>query len=91
MKETQVSTKMVKWLNEQPETYAFKYFAGSVYAVKGIPDILVIRKGKLIGLEVKIGNNKPTEVQLERHKEMRAAGADVYVVYSLDEVKEIFK
>lgn len=56
---------------------------------KGFPDILVLKDGKCIGLEVKTNVGKQSKEQKEMEKLMKEHGADYYVVRSLDEVIEI--
>jgi hypothetical protein len=48
----------------------------------GIPDILVLANGTLIGLECKAdAKKKPTDLQVKTMKDMEAAGAPCMVVY----------
>lgn len=56
---------------------------------KGFPDILILKDGKCIGLEVKTNVGKQSKEQKEMEKLMKEHGADYYVVRSLDEVIEI--
>jgi hypothetical protein len=61
-------------------------------APAGTPDIIACwlssGVGYLIAIEVKFGKNKPTEMQLMCHEEIRRAGGFVIVAYSLDDVIE---
>lgn len=45
----------------------------------GIPDLMAIRNGVVSFVEVKAGANKPTDLQLYRHKELIKSGCDVFV------------
>ena len=63
----------------------------------GMPDIMgVIGKrvadgryyGRLIGIGVKKPKNKPTSVQLTVHQELQRFGATVWVIHSLEELKQ---
>ena len=56
---------------------------------KGIPDILVIIKGKTIGLEVKTATGKQSKEQKDIENKFIKNGADYYVVRSYEEVKNI--
>jgi hypothetical protein len=50
----------------------------------GSPDRFYIRKGQIYFVEVKRPGEKPTKEQVERHQELRNAGAVVIVADSLD-------
>lgn len=57
----------------------------------GIPDIHLILNGKSIWFEVKRSKkHKPTPLQLYQHQKLRDAGAEVYVVWSLKQVKKLY-
>lgn len=58
-------------------------------AKKGFPDIICLKDGLLIGLEVKTGKGEQSVNQIEVENEFRKHGAAYYVVRSLDEVVEI--
>jgi hypothetical protein len=53
--------------------------------VAGVPDIIVIHKGKVYGLELKSAGGRITAAQTQTLAKMAAAGANVGVAYSLDE------
>jgi hypothetical protein len=53
-------------------------------AKKGTPDRFYISKGQIYFVEVKRPGEKPTKEQIERHQELRDAGAVVIVADSLD-------
>lgn len=57
----------------------------------GVPDLLAIKRGRVVFIEVKDGAKRPsarklTPDQVELHAAFRAAGAPVHVVTSVDEV-----
>ena len=60
-------------------------------ACRSVPDRLFIKRGITIYVEFKATGEKPTPQQLERHAEMRQAGACVFVIDSLDEGYGLFK
>lgn len=62
-----------------------------MYGTAGIPDIIVCYRGKFIALEAKRPGGKLTKLQEKTIKDIRAAGGKVYVVMSVDEVKEIME
>lgn len=86
--EAQLSSKIVKWLNEQPGVWARKKHQ-SQYGHKGDPDIHGCVFGRFFGIEVKIGKNTPTKIQSKCLEDIAAAGGITGVAYNLDDVKEI--
>lgn len=59
------------------------------YSMNGVPDIILVHKGKFIGLEVKRPKCKPSEAQLAFMKGLTIAGGDYHIVTSIDDVKKI--
>ncbi|GAA5515074.1 hypothetical protein Dcar01_03838 [Deinococcus carri] len=63
---------------------------GSIWATKGIPDLLAFRAPRtLLWLELKQPGNRPSEAQLERHAELRAAGFRIAVVWTLTDLLSV--
>ena len=62
---------------------------GSMYQESGTPDVHVTYKGRSYWIEAKVGNNKPTLIQLLRIKEWGDSGAVAVVVYSVEEFIEL--
>lgn len=60
--------------------------AMSKYSLKGIPDIIVIKDGMFIGLEVKRPKGKQNPDQIEFQRRCEEKGGKYYVVTNLDEV-----
>jgi hypothetical protein len=56
---------------------------------RGVPDRIFIRKGRVVFIEFKRRGKEATTQQKKRHREMRAHGAEVYVVDNLAEAKRI--
>lgn len=57
-------------------------------ARRSVPDRLVtLPEGRIIFVELKAPNKKPTPKQLKDHEERRALGCDVRVIDSLELVK----
>ena len=57
--------------------------------LRGVPDRIFIRNGRVIFIELKRNGKEPTTQQLKRHREMREHGARVYWSDSLDDCMEI--
>lgn len=55
----------------------------------GIADILALKTGQCVWLEVKRPSGKQTPNQIEFEKKVKKAGGEYYVVRSIDEVQEI--
>ena len=56
--------------------------------INGLPDIIAIIKGKFVGFELKLKGKYPSKVQKATHEAIRKAGARVYIVHDLNELKE---
>ncbi len=59
------------------------------YAMNGVPDIIVIKDGFFIGLEVKRPSTKQNPAQKEFQKKCKEAGGEYYVVRCVPDVQEI--
>lgn len=59
------------------------------YSLAGFPDIMVIKDGYFIGLEVKKPKGRQSANQKEFEKNCKQAGGEYYVVRSIDDVMEI--
>lgn len=88
--EATVTNQILKWLNAQPGCRAEKRWGGGIYTQGGRPDITGCFRGRRFEFEVKVGKNKPTKLQERELRLWKEAGAVTAVVYSLDDVKEIF-
>jgi len=60
-------------------------------AFRGIPDIVAIRKGRVIFLEIKKPGGKLSEHQQRFQETMERAGGEYYVVRSLEEIIRILE
>lgn len=89
MKERQLIKQIKEYLgNEGVEVY--KYF-GSVYGIKGFPDLFGFIPGNPAGIffiECKVAPNKPTILQTNFLKRVKQKGAIAFVAYSLNDVKQ---
>ena len=56
------------------------------HALKGVPDIIVIKAGQFIGLEVKREKGKLSLDQVAFRLGLEAAGGKYFVVRSIDDV-----
>lgn len=58
------------------------------YTPKGIPDIIVVKEGKFIAIEVKRQGAILTPEQVEFRRKVVEAGGDYYVCYSVVDVQD---
>ena len=73
---------------------AFKTESGGYMrtaSVSGLPDIVAIKDGIYIGLEVKTATGRQSEEQREIQDRITAAGGLYLVVRSVDDVRKIFE
>jgi hypothetical protein len=59
------------------------------YAMNGVPDIILIKDGFFVGLEVKTPKGRQSDNQKDFEKKCKEAGAEYYLVRSIDDVQEI--
>jgi len=65
MTEAALTAKIVKALNAQPETFAFKT-KGDPRQRRGLPDIICCVSGLFVGLEVKLPGKERNVTQLQQ-------------------------
>jgi hypothetical protein len=65
------------------------YRALPKYAKHGIPDIIVIKDGFFIGLEIKKKGGYQSKEQKLFEKELKEAGGEYWVIRDIDQLKEI--
>ena len=90
MTETQLKNKVMEHLRKTYGKNIWIYKACDMFT-SGIPDILGVLEGKFIAIELKVGKNKPTKLQLHTVEKIRKAGGLADVCWSLEEVKEVLK
>lgn len=88
-KEATVVGHIRKYLSSLPNCHFEKRWGGP-YSRAGLPDISGCIKGRSFQLEVKRPGGKPTNLQLYELERWRNAGAVAAVVYSVDEVRDLF-
>lgn len=88
VKEADLISAIKKYLATVPETFCWKEHGGQ-YGTAGIPDIIVCHRGRFIGLEAKVGRNKPTKLQTVTIEQIRKAGGVATVVRSIEDVKYV--
>ena len=88
MTEQQIQNKIIKYLK------TISYVVKTISATKaGVLDVIVCYKGRFIAFEVKTPDTKDDTSDLQEHNinEIVKNGGLAYVVWSLEQVKEIIK
>lgn len=63
----------------------------SPYAMKGIPDIIMVVNGRFIGLEVKSESGRQSDEQKEFERNVTKNGGAYYLIRSIEDVQMILK
>jgi hypothetical protein len=86
--ERDIQAKILQYLRAK-DIFHYKAIVSSKL---GIPDIICCIDGRFVTLEVKRSErHKPTPMQIRVNQEIKQAGGDSYIVWSLDMVKEIIE
>lgn len=86
MLEKDLQAKVMKWLRTQgPDMWVTKV---SDRFMVGVPDIIGCYKGQMFAIELKVGKNKPTEIQKVTLAKMQDAACKTAVAWSMEEVQE---
>jgi hypothetical protein len=70
------------------ETYLGSSRGGSVWLTKGLPDLYALKKSRHIWIEVKAVNGRVRPEQSALHDQLRAQGAEIYVIRSIEQLRE---
>lgn len=89
MTESQLQRKVLRMIKLKFKE-AWFYKASDKW-VSGIPDILGCLSGRFFAIELKVGRNKPTPIQLATIDHIRRAGGDAAVCYTSREVEYFLK
>jgi len=89
MKESNLKRNTLRWLKRKyPHAVVWKI---SDRYTSGLPDVLVVKSGQTIWIELKTDIGVTSKLQNYMINKLRSAGAEVYICRNLEEVKEIFK
>lgn len=91
MLEKDIQTKIMRYLENIPSSYAWKVHNAGMYTARGIPDIQFVLNGQAYAFEVKRPGRSATQLQQAVMDDMRKAGAIVGVVTSVDDVKRLIE
>tara|TARA_R110002020_G_scaffold245223_3_gene458902 strand:- start:17788 stop:18156 length:369 start_codon:yes stop_codon:yes gene_type:complete len=101
MKESQIQTVILNWLTLQPkdQMFSWRMYTGPIVRgnpktgktfftpnpCPGLPDIIVIIKGRFVGLEIKQLKGTQSLEQETFEKAIKKAGGFYFLIRSLDE------
>jgi Holliday junction resolvase len=86
MRESNIQTSIKKYL----ETNGWMVIKLIQTSVNGIPDLMCLKNGRTVFIEVKQPGKKPTDLQQYRIEKLHKNGFEAFVVTSLQEVKTFF-
>lgn len=86
MSEGRLVERIKQYLKEKG-AYVEKIWGGGFQSA-GIPDLIACYNGRFLGIEVKVGKNKPSDLQKAKLSLINKAGGTGICVWSLDEVKK---
>lgn len=96
MKESAIQAHIIQYMTMRGH-YVMRLNSGLVkserggmmrLAPAGTPDLLCIKDGKCLFIEVKAGKNKPTDLQLQMMAILESYGAKCLVSYGIDDLQE---
>ncbi len=64
---------------------------GSAFNSRGTPDLIVCLDGAFLGLELKVGKNKPEPAQLWHGNRIKQSGGQWYCIRSLEELERVLR
>lgn len=85
MKESIIQGKIRAYLITQ-DWYVVKLINTSK---PGIPDLMAIKNGRVIFIEVKALNGRVSKLQTHQIEELKKNGVEAYVIRNTDQLKEI--
>lgn len=95
--EKDIQKAILDYLGYQKDIYFFRAGAGAIQTLKGgyfktgkagLPDIIVLKDGRFIGLEVKTPSGRVSEAQEQAKQDIVACKGEYHIVTSIDEVIE---
>ncbi len=87
----QSEKKTEKYLNDQVKTLGGWSIKLLSTLIRGLPDRLVLYKGKAYFVEVKSEDKEPTLIQLLVHKKLERLGFTVWVIDTREKVDNFIK
>jgi len=85
MNESQLTRKVVRILKQKFAQDIWFYKVNDNFT-SGLPDLIICYHGKFIGMELKVGKNKPTTLQRYTGKQIFNAGGYYFICYNIENV-----
>lgn len=87
-KESALTLKIKKWLNEQDDSYFIKYHGGR-FSSAGVSDLIGTYKGRFVGIEVKQPGKEKTLTRLQAMfiEKINKSGGVAFMATSIEGVK----
>ncbi len=93
MTESMITEKIVaylKRLRERGEPIWWAKIHGGPMQRAGLPDLLILHRGRLLAVEIKRPGKHPTRLQAHTLAALRAAGAEAIVATCVEEIQSLF-
>ena len=90
MREKAIENKIKECLTHMGKNVWFFKHAASASMKVGIPDIICCIKGHFVGIEVKQANGRQSAEQKVCEKNIRAAGGEYWLVFSIEDFVDKF-
>ncbi|NFO35120.1 VRR-NUC domain-containing protein [Clostridium botulinum] len=81
--EKKFENEIKRFLDMQPKTWYFKYWAGP-YSKAGVPDIIACVNGHFVAIEVKAANGHASALQKKNIGLIKGAFGQAYILYPKD-------
>ncbi len=90
--EASITKKVKGWLTNHPDVWHMKVL-GSAIQMKGVPDFLICKNGKFIGVELKRtdGEGIVSDVQQAQIERIRRAGGVAEVIDDFDDFVKLME
>ena len=88
MKEASIENDILEYLNYMGGMFWRSHTGKNLPCVPGVPDIIGVKNGKFVAVEVKRPGQKPTVQQVAFMARLKACGARVFIATSVAEAQE---
>jgi hypothetical protein len=86
--EAKLQGKVIRYLKAFPPEDVWFFKAADKHTA-GVPDLVLCVRGRFVGIELKVDGNTTSDLQELTLEKIDKAGGQVYVAYSIKDVKQI--
>lgn len=86
--ESNLQKRVIKLINNIPNTWLINVHGGGRFQKSGVPDILICHEGRFRAIELKAPGEEPSKLQYAVGKKISTAGGDWIWSSNYDEIKE---